>query len=173
MLRWRQWLRDDSATAAVEAAFLFPVLVTILCGTIDVGIGLVVNQKVINASQMVADLLAREEDISDGEMDDAVVAGRMAIQPYSTASYGVDVAGIRFLTVNKTPTVQWRDTVNMEPNTDVTDGSAGLGLENEGVIAVTVRYFYEPYFGSFIIGNIQMEEVAYVRGRNGLFVTRS
>lgn len=166
------WIKDDKANAAIEAGFLFPVLVTILCGMVDVGVGLVTNQKVINSSQIVADLLAREDDVSDSEYNDAIVAARMALQPYDTTSLGIDVAGIQFVGSSQQPTVIWRDLFNMEANDQVIIDSAGLGLEDEGVIAVTVRYNYSPYFSSFAVGDLVMEEVAYVRGRKGLFVTR-
>lgn len=169
----RSWMRDDKANAAIEAGFLFPVMMVILCGMIDMGIGLVINQKTINSSQMVADLVGREEDLTDAEVEDAIVAGRMAFHPYATDSYGVDVVGIQFVGVGRVPTVRWRDTVNMDENGDVLAGSQNLGEQNEGVIAVTVRYLYQPYFSDFILGDLQMEEVAYVRGRKGLFVTRS
>lgn len=168
----RKWLRQDDAVIAIEAGMLFPVLIGILCGTMDMGVGLLVNQKVINSSQTIGDLLGREENITDEELGDAIVAGRMSLQPYTTATYGIDVAGIQFIGDELEPTEQWRDTENMEPNLDVLEGSAGLGTENEGVIAVTVRYEYQPYFAEEIVGVIEMEEVAYVRGRSGLFVTR-
>ena len=170
---FRKWLQRDDAVVAIEAGLLFPILVTILCGITDTGIGLIANQKVINASQTVADLLAREEDVTDSELSDIIIAGRLSLQPYDTTTYGVDVVGIQFNTPALTPTERWRDTVNMEPNMDVLEGSRGLGKEDEGVVAVTVRYYYEPVFSLYIVGGIQMEEVAYVRGRNGLFVTRS
>ena len=169
---FRKWRKDEKAVAAIEAGLLFPLMVTILCGTIDTGIAVVTNQKVVNSAQVVGDLLAREEDVSDGELADAIVAGRMALQPYPTTSLGTDVAGVQFLTEDVTPTVQWRDTFNMDPNDAILDGSEGLGRENEGIIAVTVRYFYQPYFASIFVDGIQMEEIAYVRGRRGLFVTR-
>ena len=96
----------------------------------------------------------------------------MALQPYDTASYGVDIAGIQFLTHSLTPTVQWRETRNMDPNDDMLEKSEGLGLENEGVVAVTVHYTFIPYFSNIFTGPFQMSEEAYVRGRKGTFVEK-
>ncbi len=169
----KRWVREDKAVAAIEAGLLFPILGAILCGMIDVGVGLVANQKILNASQTIADLLAREDDITDEEMQEAVIAGRLSLQPYTTATFGADVVGIRFLNAAMTPTEQWRDTFNMQPNFDVLAGSAGLGERDEGVIAVTVRYNYQPFFSHIILETVEMEEISYVRGRKGLFVTRN
>lgn len=167
-----KWGRDENAVAAIEAGLLFPVMVIILCGMVDTGVGLITNQKVINASQIVSDLLTRQETVSDADISDSIVAGQMALQPYSTVSMGVDVIGIQFIGTLLTPTEIWRETRNMAPNDEALTGAAGLGLENEGLVAVTVRYTYTPYFSAFVAGDIQMEEVAYARGRRSLVVTK-
>lgn len=169
----RLFIRDDSAVAAVEAAMLFPLLILILCGTMDMGTALVVNQKMITATQTVADLLAREEDVTDNEMNEAIAAGRLSMMPYATASYGADVAGIKFVGTALVPTVMWRDTVNMDPNDNILTGAEGLGAQDDGVLGVTVNFTYTPYFSSFLTGDFQMSEVSYARGRRGLFITRT
>lgn len=169
---FRRWARDEGATAAIEAGFLFPILVSILCGMIDTGVALVTNQKVVDSSQMIADLLTRNTTVTNGDITDAVVAGHLAIQPYSTASYGIDIVGIQYLTTAKTPTERWRTTLNMTPNPDVLSHSTGLGDENEGVVAVTAHYTHSPYFSFFFIGTIVMNEEAFARGRKGLYVNK-
>ena len=166
------FLKDDRAVAAIEAGFLMPVLLAILCGMVDMGMAVVTNLKVTNAAQMASDLVSRGATVTTAEINDAIVAGRMAMQPYSTTSYGIDVVGIQFVGVSLTPTVRWRQTENMEPNTAVLTNSMGLGLQDEGVIAVTVRYTFTPYFTGFLVDTLVMEEEAYVRGRKGGFVSR-
>jgi Flp pilus assembly protein TadG len=168
----RSFLRNDDATAAIEAGFLMPVLLIILCGMIDMGAAVVTNLKVTNSAQMVSDLVSRGVTVTTGEINDAVVAGRMALAPYDTTAYGVDIVGIQFVGTNRVPTQRWRDTRNMTANDDVLANSAGLGLQDEGVIAVTVTFTYEPYFSGFLVDTLTMSEEAYVRGRKGGFVNR-
>jgi Flp pilus assembly protein TadG len=170
--RLATFCREDGANAAIEAGFLFPVMVAILCGMIDMGVALITNLKVTTATQIVSDLLARDRTVNDAQIDDAINAGRLALFPYDTTSYGVDIAGIQYVGSGLVPTVRWRETRNMNENPGVLERSAGLGLQNEGVIAVTVRYFFTPYFTGFMMSDIEMQEEAYVRGRKGLFVRR-
>lgn len=160
-----RWLKDDGATAAVEAGFLFPFLLLVLCGTIDTGLSLVTNQKVTNATQTVSDLLTREIQVTPGDIDDAIIAGRMAMMPYPTDSYGVDIASVKFIGATKVPTVQWRRTFNMVANTEITDRTEGLGAQNEGVLAVTVRYVFTPVFTSYFGAPIVMKIESFARGR--------
>lgn len=165
MSLFKKWLKDDGATAAIEAGFLFPLLMLILCGTVDTGMGLVMNQKVINASHTICDLLARGSDVANTDVSDAIIAGQLALQPYANATYGSDIVSIRFVGASLTPTVQWRRTTNMEPNPDVTLSANGLGLQDEGVLAVTVTYTFTPIFTSYFQSPIPMTVVSYARSR--------
>ncbi len=167
------FLRDDRGVSAIEAGFVFPLLLTLLCGSIDTGVAVVVNQKMINAAQSVSDILAREDDIEDAELEDAIVAGRLALTPYPVATYGVDVAGIQFVGSRAVPTVIWRDTYVMEQNDGILAAADGLGIEGEGVLGVTVNYSHTPYFTGTFTGAFDMTEVAYARARRGLFITRT
>lgn len=161
----KDWLSDDGATAAVEAAFMFPLLMLILCGTVDAGLGVVMNQKLTNASHTVCDLLARGTSVSRTDVDDALIAGQLAMKPYATGTLGFDIAAIKFLTISKTPTVQWRRTSNMTADTTLVQNSDGLGAQNEGVLAVTGVYNYHPMFTSYFQETVSMKVQAYGRSR--------
>lgn len=170
--RFKLWLRNDRGATAIEAGMLMPVMLTILMGIIDLGVGVLTDQKVINSSQMVGDLLGRMDSVSTADLNDAIEAGRLALEPYDTTSMGFDVAGIQFIGSSTNPTVVWRDTVNMTANSAILVKASGLGNDLDGVFGVTVRYVYTPYFSSLITGSIEMVEVSYVRARNGLFIPR-
>lgn len=170
--KFRFFARGDGGVAAIEAGFLFPLMMTVLCGMIDVGAALVANLKVTNACQIIGDLLAREGTTNDAQIEDAVVAGRLALSPMKAESYGVDIVGIRFLGSGLTPTVIWRETVNMEEDDGIVERSAGLGREDEGIVAVAVTYTFRPFFAGYVMGNIEMREEAFTRGRKGLFVEK-
>lgn len=165
MRGFSDWLKDDGATAAVEAAFMFPLLMLILCGTVDTGLGVVMNQKLTNSTHTVCDLLSRGTSVSRTEVDDAIIAGQLALKPYSTASLGFDIAAIKFLTVSKTPTVQWRRTTNMSADNTLVTNSNGLGAQNEGVLAVTGVYNYHPMFTSYFQETVSMKVQAFGRSR--------
>ncbi|MBI1216349.1 MAG: hypothetical protein GC185_11115 [Alphaproteobacteria bacterium] len=168
------WMRDEGATAAIEAARLFPLLILILCGMVDAGMAVATDQKATDASQMISDLLTRNPTVTDADITDAIEAGKLAMLPYSTSSYGVDIMGIQYIGTDLTPTIEWHPTpYNMDENTDMPDHSAGLGAQDEGVVGVTVQYVFEPYFSYYFVGPITMREESYARGRKGKFVTKS
>lgn len=166
MKRVKRFWSDQSGMAAVEAALLMPVMVTLLLGVVDIGNQLLVGKKAVTATQIVADLLTRHTSVTNADVTDAYEAAKMAVQPYKLTTFGVDIASIKFTGTNKTPTVLWRDTFNMTPNANATSRAAGLGLENEGVLVISTQYTYEPIFTNFF-GSRKIAEVAVTRPRRG------
>lgn len=168
----RKWKEDDCAVAALEAALVFPIMITMIFGVIDIGNGLLINKKLISASQVASDLIARKIRVDDADINDIVIAARLSMRPFPDNSFGIDIAGIRFTGAAANPTEDWRDTVNMSPNGGAVAGADGLGDEGEGVVAVTVQYTYTPYFSGYFINTLNMQEISYVRGRRTPFVSR-
>ena len=166
------WLKNDDAVIAIEAGLLMPLMLIILMGMFDTGNAVLTNQKVINSSQTVSDLLGRYDVITDDILIECVEAGKLMMVPNDITGYGIDIVGIQFDGGPDTPVERWRDTANMSPNPSIVSNAAGLGADEEGVIGVTVSYTYNPLFSSSFIGEMDFEEVSYVRGRSSLFVTR-
>ena len=171
---FKQWWKEDKAVVAVEVGLLMPLMLVLMLGSVDIGVWILLDQKVLNADQMVADLLTRNPTVSTTDLTNAIEAGKLTIQPYSTASYAVDIAGVQFVGGPTQPQVIWRyTTVNGVANPDVPADANNLGADQEGVIVVTVTYtFIPPFLGVLANASYKMKEVAFARGRNGLFIPK-
>lgn len=165
--------RDESGTALVEAVLIFPTLLVMLFGIYDVGHAITANHKLITASQVVADLVTRGRTVTTAELDDAIEAARLALQPYATdqGDFGVDIVSVQF-NADDEPVQLWRETRGMDEQGNLIEKTTGLGTEGEGAVAVTVLYDYEPTFGNFVIEGFRMRETAFARGRRSSTVTR-
>lgn len=168
----KRWMREEGGVAAVEAALLFPVMLTLLLGMIDIGNAILSNQKTITASQVAADLIARKETVSTSDINEAVEAARLAIEPFPTSTFGIDIVSLRF-DDNGAPQVVWRETRNMTANDNAVASTALIGEPGEGMVIVSVVFRYDPVFAGFVFDEIPMEEVAFVRGRKSPVVNRS
>lgn len=167
-----RWCRETTASAMIETVVLFPILLTLLMGCFDIGQGIVISQKVVGASQVMADLVARQRNVDKNLMDDIVAAGRLALEPSSVTPFGYDIASVEY-DKNGNPDVLWRVTENMAPNKSAIETSRKLGNAGDGVIVVTTIYEYKPVFADFLVGTIKMQEVAFLRGRRSATVTCS
>gem|GEM_PF-301290 len=159
-----RYRRDDEGLAALEAVMLFPIMVSMVFGLYDLGHAIILNQKVVSACHIAADLLARKPAVSDADIQDAIEAAKLAVDPYDRAEFGIDIASILF-NEDDDPTVLWRETEGMNANANIPSQATGLGLEGEGVLAVTATYAYTPFFYKMLFNDIKMQEVSFLRGR--------
>jgi Flp pilus assembly protein TadG len=165
-----RYAAEERGTALIETVILFPVLITLLLGCYDLGQGILMNQKTIGASQIIGDLVARDKSVDMATLQDMIRAGELAYEPYSSDTFGYDIASVQFDADGK-PVVLWRVTENMDPNEDAVDSTEGLGGSGEGVVVVTTVYKYDPYFTHFVVNDINMKEVAFLKGRKSSVVT--
>lgn len=166
------WIASQRGAALPEFALLFPLMLTMIMGAYDVGQALTINQKVISASQIIADLITRNQSIKAQDLQDIIMAGELALDPYDRTPIGYDIVSIEF-DDDEDPVELWRVTDNMAENDDAFDRSEGLGEEGEGVVAVSIAYTYKPFFTGFIKDDIVMREVAFLRGRRSAIISCS
>lgn len=155
---------------------ILPILMALLLGVFEIGLGIASNQKTIRAAQIAADLLSRERVVADTDLSEAMEAARQAILPLDTSEFGVDIISVEFIDAgsgNMNTQTLWRETQNMSPDTTIIDDVQGLGAVGEGVLAVVITNIYRPKFSSFAFGDINMREIAIVRSRKGSIITRS
>tara|TARA_R110002072_G_scaffold165852_1_gene319091 strand:+ start:1379 stop:1906 length:528 start_codon:yes stop_codon:yes gene_type:complete len=167
---FKSWKDGEEGMAAVEAAMVFPIMVVMLLGVFDLGNAILTNQKALRASQVVADLIARNGVVSDQDIDDAIEAGRLAFEPLDSSSYGVDIISIRF-DEDENSEIVWRETMNMSGVANPLGDVDALKDVDEGVVMVAVHYDFEPKFAKFL-NDISMNEVAFSRGRRSPVVVR-
>ena len=177
-----RWLRNSYGIASIEAAFIFPILLTLLLGVWDAGTSLMINQKVLNASQVTADFLARKEKASPSDRDEAIKAAELAMQPYST-DIDYFIATIQFTDLggscpsgkdcpeimDKTRDIEQKR-ISQSDVQDEIDATKGLGANGEGLIMVVIQYEYDPLFTDVFTGPVTFQEVAYARGRETSYV---
>lgn len=167
-----RWAVEEDGTAFIEAAMLMPLLASMLMGVYDIGQGLSTNQRVIGASQIVGDLIARNRNLQYADLQDMIKAGELALDPYSKAPFGYDIVSVQF-DADGNPVVLWRVTHNTAANDAAVDSTRGLGAAGDGLVVVTATYNYQPLFFNFFVDTINMKEVAFLHGRRSATVTCS
>ena len=165
----RFWCEKD-AVAAIEAAMIFPIMLTMLLGVFDMGNAILMNQKTIRASQVTADLISRNRSVDAAIVTEAVEAGRLAFEPQGSEGYGYDIVSIRF-DDDGNPQIVWRETDGMDPMSDVLADVMSLSEPGNGVLVVGVEYEFHPTFAGFVMDTFTMQEVAFARGRKSPVVT--
>lgn len=126
-----QFCKDRYGVAAVEFAFLAPILLIMYFLTIEASQAIETNKKVSRLGSMVADLVAQKPEgtINKAEIQSIMDIGQTTLLPYARSKPTIMVTGIQ-LSDEPTPraTVAWSRKLD--------NGSFGGGLQAGSAIVV-------------------------------------
>lgn len=184
MMRLVAFLRDRKGVAAVEFAFIAPLLLTLYFVTMEVAQGIETNRKVSRVGSMVADLVTQQHsETTKSVIEPIMEIGAAILQPYGRTRPTIEITGIE-ITKSATPRaiVKWsRKMVNgvfsqgVAKETEV-DVPETLKISDTFLVRVSARLDYRPVvawtaeqrtsmglLGAF--DNINMDEVYFLRPR--------
>jgi Flp pilus assembly protein TadG len=162
-------LKDHRGLAAVEFAFVLPVMVALFCGLFEVSSGLIVYMKVIDAADAISDLVAQQKTVSSSDFDNFYLAGQLVMQPDSGSGLGVAIASVTFDPNTGDPSVAppgWQVTRGGgAAMTDLTTAAVGLGAKGDSVIVAQATYTYTSLLKFFIPSGITITSRVFCRPR--------
>lgn len=98
-------LADRRGVAAIEFAFIAPVLLALYFLTMEVGQAIETNKKVGRIGSMVADLVTQQQSMPRSELEAIMQIGGAIIQPYNRTRPDIDVTAIE-ITDEQNPKVK-------------------------------------------------------------------
>lgn len=164
--RFRHFGRARQGLAALEFAILAPMMVFLLFGSVDLLDMLDTNRRVQNVAASIADVVARDTEITNAEMTGLWAALSVLMFPDD----GVDVdARITSISV-ETPTravVVWSEARGMAAlgAGDVIDIPDGMMTTGTSIIMTEAELEYGAPLGFLLAGPATLHHVAYRRSR--------
>ena len=142
---------DRRGVAAVEFAFIAPVLLSLYFVTMEVSQAIEVNKKVGRVGSMVADLLTQQQATTKSEVEAVLKIGESILQPYNRSKSKITVTAIQ-ITDENTPKVQVAWSRKLENGTvgagaaknSITTVPATLKIRNTFLIRVESDLAYKP-----------------------------
>jgi len=190
LLRWRS---DARGIAAVEFAFIVPLMAVMFIGAVELSQVITINRRVDQVSSATADLVARwspasgaasANGITQTEITDVMKSGGYIMAPYSQNPLQITIRSVMSSPTSATSTkLWWSCTFNGTgsalscscANSSLTVPSGLLGLLDDIVIS-QATYAYKPlvfdYFmkkggGGTSNGTYTLSETTYLKPRNG------
>jgi len=175
--------KDRRGVAAIEFAFLAPVLLAMYFVTMEISQGIETNKKLSRVASMVADLVTQRSSLTESDIRAIMNIGVSTLQPYNRSSPSITVTAIQ-ISNDATPTVTvvW--------SRKIVGGTFGIGtgagtattvptsLEIQGsyLIRVQAELSYQPVITwaasdkqtlglSAAFDNIPMSETYYLKAR--------
>lgn len=172
-----KYQNDTGGTTFIEFALIFPVIFMLMLGVWDLGHGFWAGQKLITASQTIADLVSRELTITEGEVGQALLAGGIAMQPFDSTKMKVEIISVSYDedgNIDDNPKNFWQWSTETGQDGDVGEDlyakMEDISLAYDGMVGVRVSYTHKPLFGTFIYEDFKMEEISFARGRKSPIV---
>jgi Flp pilus assembly protein TadG len=170
------WLKDRRGVAAVEFAFIAPLMIALYFGLAELTIGLMAERRASHLASTMADLVAQEASMTHTGIDEVLTAGAAIMQPFPS---GTNDLKVRLTSVvadpEGVPKVAWSRSQGagyapLAVGSTVTGLPANLLGANEGLIMGEVVYYHTPIVGYVIDETMQFSEKFYLRPRQGTVV---
>lgn len=161
--RLRKFIADKTGVAAVEFAYIAPLLILALFGTIEVSRAVMMHKRFQRVSAMIGDLVSREQTIGTAAgtgadiINGMMLSAQQVMYPFSMTSLNIKVNSLRAKSDDKTRTrSEWNyDYVAGSANSTCTDKAMpAAGMINAGNSAIVVEstYTFSPLLVNMIPG---------------------
>lgn len=166
--------REEKGVSAIEFAIIAPLMILLYLGSIDLSLAFSIDRKATSAASALADLVAQDDVITDGEIADILAAGEAILAPFPSAPLTVRITSL-LADGDGDIEVQWSDAQRRAP---LPVGSAvevpdGVLDANTSVIMVEVTYRHSPIFSQLGVSTFNITETFYLRPRRSIVVARS
>lgn len=169
--------RGERGVAAVEFAFIAPIMLLLFVGTLELSSGISVNRKLSRLSSTLSDLVTQSQNLSCSDVDDIMKAASKVVFPYDEAKVKIILTGIN-IDAAGTAKVEWSRAKNTTANAVGATYSGVPSLikvANTFLVSAKVTTEYVPSFGwaqfsgptglSFSRDAINMDEEIFLRPR--------
>lgn len=167
-------LKARDGVAAVEFAFIAPVLIVMFFGAIELSAAVTCNTRVVAVASTAADLVAQETTVSSADMSNVFAALNAIIYPYPSAPAKIVITSIVYKT-STTGTVAWSDQQNTTARAVGSTVTVPTGLLTSGgsVILAEISYAYASPTTQVLTGAVTMTSSFYAKPRRSLTVVHT
>lgn len=159
--RIRGFLDDVSGIAAVEFAYIAPLLMLMTFGTFEISRALIVNKRFQRATAMVGDLVSREEQLgatypeAKAALDGIMLSAQHVMEPYTSTPFRIAITQLRASSSDpKNTNVEWSYSYNGMPVTKcpLAKNMPAWNMITKGNAAIVVeaQYQYTPLLTNII-----------------------
>lgn len=187
--RIRRFWAHTGGVAAVEFAFVAPILIFFYFGVVETCQLLMAQRRVAHAASTMADLITQDTDIENEEMEQLYEAACTIMKPFRTTSVKVRVTSVSRRAPAGTATtgplqVDWsedngRGLNELADNTDLTNNNGAIKVDTplnttgDSVVVAEMTYELRSPIGYFMPGLTTLRHEAEMRPRKSPKVIRS
>lgn len=171
----------ERGVAAVELALVFPILLILLLGGLDMTRYMLYHQKTERITFTVADLVTQSQSVTKVQMDDIVLAAGQIMQPFTFGANGVVIVSSIYKDPAQIyPTIRWQYTgggsLARTSKIGILNGTpklpAGLTLNDKDNVIIAETYLrFSPAFNSGYTPVSDIYKIAVYKPRLGALLS--
>lgn len=174
-LQLKHFSRDKNGVAAIEFAFIAPLMIILFLGAVEMSHALTVDRRVTAVASTTADLAAQNEEITTAEINDIFALSSTILAPYDAPPLQIVLTSV-VADENNNTTVAWSQGYN--GGTAHTPGAAfslpaALTQPLSSVIIAEVNYGYQSPITEYITGVLNLTDTLYLRPRKSQQVVKT
>ena len=144
-----RFAREIRGVAAVEFAFIAPIMLLLFVGTIELSAGVSVNRKLSRLSSTISDLVTQSQQLTDSDVEAIMDVSAKVMYPYDEDDVTIVVTGIE-IDSDGNATVAW--SCSRPTGHQLTSGSpyavpAKIKKDDTFLVAANLTTSYSPSFG--------------------------
>jgi Flp pilus assembly protein TadG len=162
----RHFRRDERGVSAIEFALIFPLMITMYLGAVDISQVLTADRKITTLASTAADLVAQAETLSAADLADIYDAASEIVMPFSEADLSIVITSIE-IDGGGDPAVDWSNAFNGTARATVSDLTIPNGMIEAGgsVILAEVSYLYDSIITKFVGNDFLLDDAFFLRPR--------
>jgi Flp pilus assembly protein TadG len=166
----RHILRDRRGSAAVEFAFVAPLMILMYYGLAETTQGMMASRRAAHVATTIGDLTAQQVQTDPATIADIFVVGRAILAPFPTATLNMRLTSVKADSTGS-PKVVWSRGYGAMAALPVGGTVAGVptGLigPNESTIQSEVSYTYVSSVQQALPGPIVLNQKSFLKPRKG------
>jgi Flp pilus assembly protein TadG len=171
--------RSQQGLAAIEFAFILPIMVVMYLGSVAVTMGVMTDRKVTLLARSLGDIVSQSTNLTAAQSTDVFKAGRAIMAPYDSSSTVLQmrVSSVKINTLGTKACVRWSRSPDpafqRSVGADVTSIiPPDLLIANTYLVWPEVKYKYTPVVGASITnGPLDLSDQLFMRPRQSDEVT--
>lgn len=191
---WHGWLRsgpfarvvraskrfgaDARGIAAVEFAFIAPILLVMLVGAVEITRAVSIDRRLSVVTNMIADLVARETKLTGADVEAIYDIAEQVMAPFDASELKLSIIPVMSAANNASNTLVYPSTANrpsynggaLPAKCQAYALATGILQKNESVIVVESSYAFKPLFLGYVMSTNEWTEKAIAKPRKAMCV---
>jgi len=170
----RSFRKNDDGVAAIEFAFIAPILLTLYFGMTEIASVISVDRRISHSANVAGDLSTQVASINANEMEE-ILNATLLVMGIGTANYGDAKMDITSYLRNADDSIQTIGSAKLNGGVSTTFDPTAIDnkilTDQSGVVVARVQFAYTPPQLQFMSGNINIEETFLLKPRKSNTVT--